>query len=208
MDFKGRLRQLIYGWGFVGIVYATTGLIQAPARTIGESFIDRLIPFSTSGIWLYCSFFLFIPAVFWLADSNRILWLRRSMQLCACFSGALFLLFPTTLDYPPVTGSDFNDEIWRLMATVDSSQNCFPSLHAALTLLCGWAMLGNRRKVYRVVASLWGIAICYSIIQTRRHLAIDLGGGIALAVISGWICLRLTHRKVRKRISACCHQEE
>ncbi|MCZ9165655.1 phosphatase PAP2 family protein [Escherichia albertii] len=82
---------------------------------------------------------------------------------------------------------------------IDSSQNCFPSLHAALTLLAVWAIAKKDNRWLTLMSVVWAIAIAFSILQLRRHLFIDLVGGALLASGCGWIAARLDMRNKQER---------
>jgi len=192
-----RLRQMALGWGCVGVAYGLSGVVQGQGVRIAESALDRLIPFDPGGVWVYLSFFVLVPATFWLADSRRLRWLTRSMQCCALVAGLVFMRWPTTLAYPPIEGDTLSAAVLRLLIAGDSSQNCLPSLHAALTLLCVAALADPRHKRRSALALAWGLAILHSIIQTRRHLAIDLLAGLALALVCGVVVRHLSSSAVR-----------
>lgn len=46
-----------------------------------------------------------------------------------------------------------------------------------------------------IASVIWALAIAFSIIQLRRHLFIDLVGGILLAWGCGWLAAHLDMRK-------------
>ena len=180
-----RLRQLALGWGSVGLIYEFSGRVQGPGVRIAESALDRMIPFDPAGVWMYLSFFALIPAAYGFTDAARLRWLTRSMQACALVSGLVFVLWPTTLMYPAIEGHTLSAAALQLLATNDSSQNCLPSLHAALTLLSVLALVDLRRKGWSALVVAWGLAILYAIVQTRRHLSADLFAGLVLAAVCG-----------------------
>lgn len=185
-----RLRHLLLGWGAVGLVYSLCGMWQGAGVVVPETLVDQLIPFSTSGIWLYLSFFLIVPCAYFMTHENQLLWLERSMQLSAIISGVIFLVWPTTLHYPALTESSRSADVYLLLSANDSAQNCLPSLHGALTVLCVWAMWNSRRPyllVRSILMAVWGLGILYATIQTRRHLSMDLTAGVVVGVISGLI---------------------
>lgn len=182
-----RLRAMALGWGAVGTVYTLSNLLQGPAAVLAETDIDRLVQFDPRGVWLYLSFFVLIPLAYLRADAARVLWLMRAMLLSAFICGIVFVLFPTTLHYPPVDGTSISAIALRLLAAVDSSQNCLPSLHAALTCLAALALVEARRPWRNVLVLLWGAAIFYSIIQTRRHLSLDISAGVLVALVCGMV---------------------
>ncbi|MEC5159731.1 MULTISPECIES: phosphatase PAP2 family protein [unclassified Janthinobacterium] len=180
-----RLRHLLLGWGGVGLVYFSTGFLGRPATVLPELALDRLIPYNPAGIWLYLSFFILIPYTYASVAPRRVRWLSRAMPLCAALSGVVFLLFPTTLNYPPLAAGGADAQLLQLLLASDSSSNCLPSLHGALTVLCVWALCEPGRPLRAALALLLGLAICYSIIQLRRHLSIDLGAGVLAGLLCG-----------------------
>ena len=118
-----RLRHMAFGWCSVGLVYGTCGVLQGAGTVVPETVLDRAIPFSTSGIWLYVSFFVLVPLAYLLADARRLPWLERAMQMSALISGAVFLLWPTTLHYPPLADASLPASVQRMLITFDSSQH-------------------------------------------------------------------------------------
>lgn len=198
-ELQDRLRELALGWCSVGLVYEVTRRLQGPGTPLPETALDRLIPYDPAGIWWYLAFFVYIPWAYLAADPARVPWLRRSMQLCAVVCGVVYVLWPTTVPTPalPPAGSGVDEgpgmTLLRLLQTVDTPQNCLPSLHAALTLLCGWALIDLRDAGHRLrslAAVVIGLAIGVSIVQLRRHVSLDLGAGLVVGGLSGWVCRR------------------
>lgn len=194
-----RLRHMLLGWGAVGIVYSLSDRLQGEGYRLAPMAIDSWIPFSPSAIWLYLSFFLIVPLGYLLVPRQRLRWLATAMQLSALGAGAVYLLWPTTINYPVYAAGGSASQLLTWLISVDSPQNCFPSLHAALTLLAVWAIGLRRQGGLTVVSLCWGLAIGFSILQLRRHLFIDLVGGGMLAWGCGWLALRLERRRKSHR---------
>lgn len=192
--FALRSKYLLLGWGTVGIIYSLCDHLQGQGHTLTPLPIDGWIPFSPAAVWLYLSFFLLIPAGYFFTPRARLPWLARSMQLSALGAGAVYLLWPTTLLYPSFTGSGLSSQLLNGLIAVDSSQNCFPSLHAALTILAVWAIARKGKILVTVASALWALAIAFSILQLRRHLFIDIVGGALLAGVCGWLAAYLEIR--------------
>ncbi len=184
-DLITRLRLMLLGWGSVGVIYFTTGAMTGPATVLAESAIDRLIAYNPSAIWPYLAFFVLIPYAYLRADLQRARWLARSMPLAALVCGLVFVLMPTTLIYPEPVIEGAGGWLLQLLLQNDSSRNCLPSLHAALTLLCVWALFDTRRKLHTAVVLLVGAGICFSVVQLRRHLTIDMAAGWLAGLASG-----------------------
>jgi membrane-associated phospholipid phosphatase len=188
-----RLVSMFSGWGTVGLCYSIGRLSPRPAHLLHESAFDRLIPFDASAIWLYLSFFILVPVAYFCTPASRLRTLTRAMQLCAIFAAVIFVLWPTTLIYPP-DPSGFGAEVWRFLARYDSPHNCLPSLHGALTALCVAALWQRERPLRTAFVLIWGCGIAWSVVQARRHLMIDLVAGIALGLICAGIVTRVLSR--------------
>lgn len=194
-----RIKHMLFGWGAVGVVYTFCDRFQGEGYRLKPLTVDSLIPFSPSAVWLYLSFFLLVPLGYLLTPRSRLRWLTRAMQLSALGAGLVYLIWPTTMQYPPFTDEGISSWLLGWLVFVDSSQNCFPSLHAALTLLTVWAITVGRRRWIAVASLVWAFAIVFSILQLRRHLFIDLVGGALLALGCGWLAARLDSREKRNK---------
>jgi len=188
-----RIRLMLLGWGSVAFSYCLAAFIQHPGTLLHESMIDRLVPYNPAGVWFYLAFFIYIPVTYFIIEKERAEWLARSMLLSAIVAGIIFVIFPTILIYPPNTVVGINTKLLHLLL-LDHSQNCLPSLHGALTLLCTWALIDKRHKWRSVVSIAFGLAIGYSIVELRRHLCIDVSAGILLGLLSGLVAKK--HQKI------------
>ena len=191
-SFFFRSGQLLLGWGSVGVIYHLVDRLQGAGQVIPPSWVDKMIPFSASAIWLYLSFFLIIPLGYFLAPLNAVRWLARAMQLAALGAGAVYLIWPTTLIAPTDPGAGMASSLLKTLMAVDSAQNCLPSLHITLTMLAVWAVAKSRHTLTTLIFIFWGIAIAFSILQLKRHLFIDLVGGVVLASVAGALAYWMT----------------
>jgi hypothetical protein len=201
-----RLAHMAVGWGGVGVAYNLARHLQGPASVvIPETVVDRAIAFSPDGIWLYLSFFLLIPCAYLFAESRRLAWISRSMLACAFVCGIFYLACPTTLVYPEVTGETISATVLRQLAASDSTQNCLPSLHGALSLLAIWSLMPRRDAPWAMLDFLraaffllWGGCIAFAVIQTRRHLALDFSAGLIVGWLSGCAVQMLDRAHARR----------
>jgi hypothetical protein len=181
-----RLRAMLLGWGCVGIAYSMGAALHGGfGMLIAESWIDQaLLPFTPAAVWPYLSFFLLVPLAYLACPAPRLQALMRAMQLCALVSGCVFLLWPTTLHYPSLDGEGWSLALLRLLSALDSSHNCLPSLHGALTLLAVSALLDAERPLRSAAVLAWGGLLAASIVMSRRHLALDLSAGLLLGALA------------------------
>jgi membrane-associated phospholipid phosphatase len=127
---------------------------------------------------------------------QRLTQVRVAMQIAAVVSGLFFVILPTSLSYPPVVQQGVSAQLLLHLIAVDSPNNCFPSLHASLTVICILVNL-NRQNLLRSIGFLLaGIAILLSIIMLRRHLTIDVGGGMVVGVLSCLAVRYLTRGRI------------
>jgi hypothetical protein len=68
---KQRFQPMLISWCLVGLIYGSTRFIPGDHWVIPEFWLDKQIPFSTTAIWLYLSFFLVVPFAFWRAPLVR-----------------------------------------------------------------------------------------------------------------------------------------
>lgn len=185
ISFVKRLAYLIAGWLFIGIVYSGSVYFQYNPTLLTYSFIDLAIPFSEHAVWTYLSFFLIIPFCFFCAPYANVRWMSLSFIGCGLIAGICFIAFPTMLDYNAITTPSVSTILYNQVVATDVELNCFPSLHVALTVLVVWGTLSCHYPKRSILLILWGIAICLSIIQLRRHVFIDLVAGLLLAISVG-----------------------
>lgn len=190
VPLRTRMIMMLAGWGAVGLCYALGRATPRVARVLHESALDRLVTFDASAIWPYLSFFILVPAAYLYAPPERLRPLTRAMQLSAIAAAAVFVAWPTTLVYPAIPSGTASAIVLSALARSDSAQNCLPSLHGALTLLCVVALWTRERPWRSAFVLAWGLAVMWSIIAARRHLFIDLGAGVMLGAVCACLVAR------------------
>ena len=193
---------MLRGWGAVAAGYFLAGLTTTLFATnlyiLRESWLDRMVAFDPTAIWLYLSFFLIIAFAFFAAPHERIERLVRAMQICAGVACSVFVIFPTSLQYPSFDGSGVSLAVLRALSWLDVPSNCLPSLHSALTAACLLTLWSKRKVLRSILVTLWALGICVSIVQLRRHVAIDVMAGAGLGAISyviAWWTSRSHHSR-------------
>ncbi len=176
-----RLWWMFLGWGMVGIVYAGTHYLQDAGRLVPELWPDRAIVYDQRAIWVYLSFFILIPLSYLRCGITQVRPLAAQMQWSALVCGVVYLLYPTTLAYPPVYTGALHGHAMSMLVSVDSAQNCFPSLHALLSVLAVHALWHKQAAPVRFLYATWLLCILVSILLLKRHLFIDVAAGVIIA---------------------------
>ena len=184
-DLPLRLWYMLTGWGLVGLCYTLAGSKDPTgAHMLEPSAIDRWFTPDPRGIWLYLSFFLLVPWAFLRSTAEKALFMTRAFRVSALGAGAVFLLYPTTMIFPPVPETGISAAVLRGLISVDQMTNCLPSLHVALTILSVQALWDRERPWANAAFTLWALAITVSILQIPRHQFVDLIGGFFLALFA------------------------
>ena len=195
MPILTRLVWMLVSWGAIGVVYSISGQQGAhTAHVLTPTAIDRWFTFDPSAIWVYMSFFLFVPLGFFCTPPQRVKWLGRAMVISALGAGIVFYLFPTTMVFPPVTQTGPSAEALKLLMHYDAVVNCLPSLHVTLTCLVLVALWRAGHLWRNLFLTGWALAILVSILQLYRHQFVDLLAGLALASVAGLLALWLSRK--------------
>ncbi|MBD81108.1 MAG: hypothetical protein CL840_19475 [Crocinitomicaceae bacterium] len=195
MSFNRRLILLLAGWIPTGAIYYVTSYVSEPVWIVPETRIDGLIPFNYIGIWLYLLFYLFVPYAFFVSDKSTLRPMSYAFLLSASISGVVFVFFPSSMIYPEIQLDSFSAEVLNFVALNDTRNNCFPSLHGSLITICTLGLIHRGSNLRSIIILSITLLMFYAIIQTRRHVFLDLGAGITIGVISYLISNYVLNRK-------------
>jgi membrane-associated phospholipid phosphatase len=159
-----------------------------PATIIPLTFIDNLISFQPIALPIYLSLWVYVvtPAIL-IIKLDELYAFTISFALMSIVGLLIFYIWPTAIAVSEID--------WALhpsisfLKSVDAAGNACPSLHVATAVFSGaWLNYIFRRiKVppwLRIINMVWGIAIIYSTIATRQHVALDVVGGLLLGGIA------------------------
>ena len=186
------------------LVFYGTRLINRyyPAH-IFELPIDRAIPFVPFFVLFYILAYLQWGLCYFFT-------LRRNRRLCAeTFSVNLiaktvclvcFLVFPTAIVRPEVTGGGVWNTLVRWIYASDLPDNLFPSIHCIESWLAFRALLKAEEipLPVRIANGVLTLFVCASTVLVKQHYLPDIFAGI-LAVELGYLLTRLlgTDRRLR-----------
>lgn len=190
--------------GFTALFFvAYFYLLKNPSRpvvTVPRIWIDEWIGFSALALPFYLSLWVYVssPPFFMRTPGAIIDYGVRIGLLCLVGLG-VFYFFPNAtppanIDWAQVPGMAF-------LKGVDAAGNACPSLHVATAIFsCLWlhwrfGALGLS-AAWKATNIFWCLAIVYSTIATRQHVAIDVAGGVVLSLVAAW-CLGLKKHALR-----------
>ena len=150
--------------------------------------VDDAIPFFTPFVVIYVLAF-----VQW--GIGYILIGRESREACFRFYTAdifakiialvFFLVVPTMIVRPEVTGNSVFDMLTRFIFRVDAADNLFPSIHCLESWMCFRSALFLKKvpKWYAPVSLLFSLLVFASTVMLKQHVFVDIPGGIAAVEI-------------------------
>ena len=195
---KGRLEKIFriipsYGWAPLIICLAFHLFTFYGTRYINGGFthydvsigLDEKIPFWTPFIVFYVSAFAqWAFGLFSIARAERdVCWTIFGADLIAkIICCVIFLAFPTSLVRTEVTGSSIFDQLTRMIYSLDSPDNLFPSLHVEASWLCFRGIMKIRTfpRWVNVANGVLTVLICLSILFVKQHLCLDLAAGLVV----------------------------
>ncbi|HJV26962.1 MAG TPA: phosphatase PAP2 family protein [Aromatoleum sp.] len=148
--------------------------------------VDAWIPFSTAAFPVYASLWVYVSLPPAFIDNLRPLWWFAVWMSGLClFCLGIFWFLPTAV---PAAGIDWSlyPEL-ALIKQVDAAGNACPSLHVASSVFAALWLERIARSVGAPVALRWGnalfcVAILWSTMATRQHVALDVVAGIVVGL--------------------------
>lgn len=170
---------------FIGYFYVLRNPVF-PVVVMPEMALDRWIGFHPEALFIYLSLWFYIgvgPGLqrgFWELVVYG-LWLA-AMNLTGLL---LFYLWPTAV--PPLGFDASGYPGFALLQGVDAAGNACPSLHVAAAMFTAIRVEQVLRDAFvprwlRVGNALWFIAIAWSTLAIKQHVALDALAGAALGI--------------------------
>ena len=153
--------------------------------------MDRWLGFEPMALPIYLSLWVYVslPPMFLLTRRELVEYGAWIGSLCLVALGIFYLwpsaVPPANIDWAQYPGVAF-------LKGVDAAGNACPSLHVATAVFSGfwlhWLLptVGFGRRT-RLLSALWCVAIAYSTMATKQHVAVDVIAGAALGVAVAWL---------------------
>lgn len=166
-----------------------------PLTVMPAIWLDRMVGFTPWALPAYASLWIYVSLPPALLSTRRELYVYGASIAATCISALLvFYFWPTSV---PPSGIDWSQypEV-DFLKNMDASGNACPSLHVVTAVFsCIWLnrlLQGLGAPLWpRILNLAWCIAIVYSTLATRQHVAVDVLAGLVLGMFSAWLSLRL-----------------
>lgn len=144
---------------------------------------ERRIPFWDWTILPYMSIDAFYAvSLFVCATKAELDTHAKRLLMATCVSVLCFFLFPLRFSFDRPVTDGFNGALFTALAGFDKPFNQAPSLHISLLVLL-WLVYGRHlRGVGLWLLHIWFFLIGVSVLTTFQHHAIDVVGGLVVAV--------------------------
>lgn len=165
-----------------------------PVTTMPVTALDEWIAFRPGALWLYVSLWLLVPlAPGLLTDRGELLDYYRAVIALSLAGMAVFLLWPTASPHPRIDWVRYPP--FGPIIAADDAGNALPSLHAAFAVFSAlWLERLLRRAGaplwLRLASAGWALAVLYSTLATRQHVAVDIAAGSVLGAVAAALHLR------------------
>ncbi|HEU0196785.1 MAG TPA: phosphatase PAP2 family protein [Nevskiaceae bacterium] len=172
------------------------------------TWFDRAIPFTPLALPWYLSLWPYLLLAPGLIERRGELGFYYLGTVALAVIGlTIFLLWPTAVPQPDINWAAYPD--MDFLKTVDRAGNACPSLHVAF---CVFTALWNARMLkrvgdrgpFRVLSALWCVAIVWSTLATRQHVALDVLAGAALGAALAAIHLHWHTRRYGRVTGVVC----
>jgi membrane-associated phospholipid phosphatase len=169
-----------------------------PLTVMPATWVDRAIVFQPLALPVYLSLWLYVSLLPAFFSSRTELYRYAFWMTAMCVAGlSIFYFWPTSAPAPDIDWARYPD--LDFLKNIDATGNACPSLHVATAFFSGvwfhhlmrrfgappWILLFNLA---------WGVAIVYSTVAIRQHVAVDAAAGLVLGGLGAWLSLRLRRR--------------
>ena len=197
-DLWRRLRRLFW-LKFIGIsafmwlfFVGYFHLLRNPVRAVTEmplTLLDHWVSFQPAALAAYFSLWVYVGIPAGLMPNFRQLLAYGLWVGALCLTGlAIFYAFPTAVPRPDLPLDVALYPGFALLQGVDAAGNACPSLHVASALFSAFWINRLLQRIgtpwqLRALNALWLLLIVYSTMAIKQHVALDVAGGMLLALL-------------------------
>jgi len=109
-----------------------------------------------------------------------------------------FIMMPTTLTRPEITGTGFWNWLTSLIYSMDAADNLFPSIHCLESWILFRGVMrcekqGTAMKIFMFVSA---ILVFASTVLIKQHVVIDIIGGVLVVEIGLFLAKKLNTKRI------------
>lgn len=158
-----------------------------------ESSWDLAIPFLPWTLLIYFGAYAYwAVSVIWIlhGEKKQVFRFLSAYNLSLLISLGFYLLMPTTNTRPVFEVNDLWTWGMRMLYTIDTPDNLFPSLHCLLSWLFLRALAVDSKvpRWYQIFSFVFSILIFISTLTTKQHILIDILSGVLIAEACYALC--------------------
>lgn len=167
--------------------------------------LDDLIPFVPQAIVVYVLAFVtwLIGFVVIARESRKVCYRILSAELVAkMISFLIFIILPTSMQQPEITGDDIFSRLTQLIYDLDSPDNLFPSLHCLESYIVFRGALYCKKpsKWYTPFCLVFALMVFASTVLIKQHLLLDIPGAVIIAEIGMFVSSKLRLSRIYERL--------
>ncbi|MBO9650647.1 MAG: phosphatase PAP2 family protein [Variovorax sp.] len=159
---------------------------SGPVTVMPLTALDRWIPFQPPALIAYFSLWVYVGVAPGLQLTFKELLYYGIWVGALCLTGlGFFYLWPTQIPTIPKDPTDFPG--FEILRGVDAAGNACPSMHVAVAMFTAvWVdhvfKVARAPTWLRLINGAWFLAIVYSTMAIRQHVALDALAGAALGI--------------------------
>lgn len=172
---------------------------------------DHMLPF----VPVFITFYI-LAYVQWII--GYIVIARESKEVCyevltgemiakACCL-ACFVVYPTTLVRPEITGDGLWNSLVNLVYEMDAADNLFPSIHCLESWVCfrGAFYLKKMPGWYKWVMFVFSMGVFASTVLVKQHVIVDMIGAIVVAELGLFLARKWNTGRLFELLESCRKQ--
>ncbi len=168
-----------------------------------SSAIDEIIPFFAPMITIYILSYItwVIGFVVIGRESKEVCYeVMAGEQIAKILCLICFIAMPTTMVRANIQGDGLFEWLTRLIYTMDSPDNLFPSIHCLESWICFRGAMRCKKvgNGYRTFMFIFAILVFASTVLVKQHVFIDIIGGIAAVEIGLYIAKKIKGILIKK----------
>jgi membrane-associated phospholipid phosphatase len=119
-------------------------------------------------------------------------------QIAKLICLATFIIFPTTLVRPEVTGTGIFDWLTRLIYSLDSPDNLLPSIHCLENWICFRGAMKCKKvsATYKTVMFIMAVLVFASTLMVKQHVIVDVVTAVVVVEIGLFLAKRFNLDKI------------